>query len=81
MALALMRIMQLKANLAGIRMSAAVLKEELSDIKEFIMIYDDKTAQKKISERSSIQKKLWELFDIGSVEKLLTIHNKYDKHQ
>jgi len=74
MALVLIRVMQLKAELSGLRMSAAVLKEELSDLREVIMIYEDKTASKKITSLSSIQKRLWDLYDLGSLKKLLTIH-------
>lgn len=78
MALILLRIMQLKSELAGMKMSPAVLKEELSDIKDIIILYDDKTARRKITTLSSIQIKLWKLFNLDSIEKLLTIHNKYE---
>ena len=74
MALALVRVMQLKAELAGLRMSASVLKEELIDLQEVVMIYDDKTAQTKITGRSKVQEKLWRLFDLGAMERRLTIH-------
>jgi hypothetical protein len=45
--------MELKAAKAGLQMSPTVLKEELTDLREITMIYDDKTAQRLISRRSS----------------------------
>lgn len=74
MALVLIRLMQVKSSRAGLEMSATVLKEELIDLKEVIMIYDDKTVQTKISRPSSIQQRLWNLFSLGILEKQLTIH-------
>lgn len=74
MALVLIRVMQLKAELSGLRMSAAVLKEELEDLREVVMIYDDKTAETKITSASKVQQLLGDLFDLGSIERLLTIH-------
>jgi transposase len=74
MSLALIRVMELKAAKAGLKMSAAVLKEELADLREITMIYDDKTAQRLISQRSSVQQKLWDLFQLGMWKKHLSIH-------
>jgi transposase len=74
MSLALIRVMELKAAKAGLKMSAAVLKEELTDLREMTMIYDDNTAQRVISQRSSVQQKLWDLFQLGIWEKHLSIH-------
>ena len=66
--------MELKAAKAGLQMSPAVLKEGLTDLREITMIYDDKTAQRVISQRSSVQQKLWDLFQLGIWEKHLSIH-------
>ena len=56
-------------------MSPAVLKEELTDLREITMIYEDNTAQRLISRRSSVQQKLWDLFQLGIWEKRLTYTN------
>jgi len=40
-------------------MSTTVLKDELIDIQEVIMIYSSTDAERKITERSAVQKKLW----------------------
>ena len=74
LSLVLLRVMELKAAKAGLQMSPSVLKEELTDLREMTMIYDDKTAQRLISRRSSVQQKLWNLFQLGTWEKHLSIH-------
>jgi len=74
MSLVLIRVMELKAAKAGLQMSPTVLKEELTDLREITMIYDDKTAQRLISRRSSVQEKLWNLFQLGTWEQRLSIH-------
>ena len=74
MALMLIRVMEILAAQADLIMSPAVLKEELSDLRQILMIYDIQTAETQISKRSSIQQRLWDLFDLGSVEKQLTGH-------
>lgn len=75
MALVLIRVMERKAAMAGLRMSPAVLREELTDLRQVIMIYNDKKARTQVSERSSVQQKLWDLFNLGIVERHLPIHN------
>jgi len=74
MALAVIRLMQRKAERADLKMSANVLKEELSDLKQVIMIYSQERARTQITHRSRVQQRLWELFDLDAVEKQLTIH-------
>ena len=76
MSLVLIRVMEYKAAMAGLRMSPAVLREELADLRQVIMIYEDKKVQSQISARSSIQQKLWDLFDLGILENRLPIHNQ-----
>lgn len=75
MALVLIQVMLLKVDRAGLRMSAAVLKEELTDLKEILMIYDENHVERKISHRSTIQQRLWDLFDLGSIERHLPYTN------
>jgi len=75
MALVLIQVMVQKADRAGLRMSAAVLREELTDLRDIVMIYDEKHAERKVSHRSSVQQRLWDLFDLGSVERHLPYTN------
>jgi transposase len=75
MALLLLRIMELKAARAGLRMSPAVLKQELDDLREITMVYDARTAHVQISARSSVQQGLWDLFQLSAIENLLTGHD------
>lgn len=74
MALLIIRVMELKAEQAGIKMSPLLIKEELCDLKELTMVYDIDTAQTKISRRSSVQQRLWDLFELCTAEKQLTGH-------
>jgi len=75
MALWLLRVMELKAARAGLRMSPAVLQQELDDLREITMVYDAHTANVQISARSSVQQRLWDLFDLSTAENLLTGHD------
>jgi hypothetical protein len=75
MALLLLRVMELKAAHAGLRMSPAVLKQELDDLREITIVYDAHTADVQISARSSVQQRLWDLFQLGDIENLLTGHD------
>jgi transposase len=75
MALVLIRVMELKAARAGIRMSPRVLKEELADLQEITMVLDSNSADIQITARSTIQQRLWDLFNLGAVENELTRHN------
>jgi len=56
-------------------MNAAVLKEELIDIREIVMINNEKPVEIKITQRGSIQQKLWDLFDLGSLANRLPYTN------
>ena len=71
MSLVLLKVMQIKAEYAGLKMSPLVLKEELKDMKEIIMIYSKDHAEMQISKRSSVQQKLWELFKLVHIEKAI----------
>lgn len=74
MALVLIRLMQLKAYRAGMKMSAAVLKEELTDLKQISMVYEENAVETKITARSSVQQHLWEIFKLDRLEADLTRH-------
>jgi hypothetical protein len=56
-------------------MSPRVLKEELADLQEITLVYDTHCADIQITARSSIQQRLWDLFDLSTVENALTGHN------
>jgi transposase len=72
--LVIIRIMEFKVAQAGLLMNPTVLKQELSDLKEIILVYDEKTAKTQISHRSTVQQKLWDLFNLGIWESRLTRH-------
>lgn len=74
MALVIIRVMELKAHQAGIDMSPILIKEELCDLKELTMVYDLNTVETQISRRSSVQQRLWDLFDLCTAENRLTGH-------
>lgn len=75
MALVLIQVMLQKVERAGLRMSAAVLKQELIDLQEVLIIYNEHQADMKITQRSTIQQQLWDLFDLGSIERHLPYTN------
>ena len=56
-------------------MSINVLKDELTDIQEVVMIYSSTEAERRITERSAVQKKLWEIFKLEEIEKKLLLHH------
>ena len=68
MALVIIRIMEYKATINDIKMSPQVLKQELKDLKEVILIYDEKTAQTKVTHKSTVQKQLWEIFNLCTLK-------------
>ena len=73
-AMTLMRVMQWKAAKAGYKMTPNVLKEELSDVREAVMVYSRKDARRKITERSAVQEKLWKIFNLQEIEQMVLIH-------
>jgi len=75
MSFLLIRLMQLKVEEAGMTMSPCVLRDELSDLQQVIMIYANNDAEMKISQCSTVQQKLFNLFQLKKIETLLTIHN------
>ncbi|MFQ5584920.1 MAG: hypothetical protein ACE5GL_10835, partial [Calditrichia bacterium] len=75
MSMTLIKIMQLKADFNGYKMSAKVLVEELRDLKEIIMIYSNRRAKRMISQQSTVQSALWDIFKMEEIKKIITIHN------
>ena len=70
----LIKIMQWLAEQNGYKMSTTVLKDELIDIQEVIMIYSSTDAERKITERSAVQEKLWKIFELEKIENQLSLH-------
>ena len=70
----LVRVMQWMAEQEGYKMSPNVLKEELADLEEEVIVYSLKEAGRKISGPSAVQKKLWKIFEPEEVEKMLLLH-------
>jgi len=73
-ALTLIRVMQWMAAKAGYKMTPKVLKEELTDIREAVMVYSRKDARRRITDRSAVQEKLWNIFNLQEIERMLLIH-------
>jgi transposase len=69
LSMALMRVMQWKAQTTGFKMGPELLKEELSDIREVVMIYGHNNASRKITDRSAVQERLWEAFKLQEIER------------
>jgi len=44
------------------------------------MVYSPRDAERKITERSAVQKKLWKIFKLGKIEKQLSLHKKLIIH-
>jgi len=74
MALLLIRVMHRKAAHAAIHMSPPLIKQELDDLREITLVYDAHTADVMISARSSVQQRLYDLFNLSAAENLLTRH-------
>ena len=74
MSLTLIRIMELKLERENLKMSPNLIKQELQDLQQVILIYDEKNAVSKITVKSTVQNKLYEIFNLSSYENNLTIH-------
>ena len=66
--------MQWMTEQKGYKMSTTVLKDELTDIQEVIIVYSPTDAERKITERSAVQEKLWQIFELGKIENQLSLH-------
>ena len=75
LAMTLIRVMQWKVEQRlGYKMSPALLKEELTDLQEIILVYSSHHAHRQISHRSTVQNKLWEVFELDQIEQQLLLH-------
>ena len=74
LAMTLMRVMQWLVEQAGYKMSPNLLKEELADLHEVVMVYSSKEAERRISQRSAVQHKLWDIFQLEKIEMQLLLH-------
>lgn len=70
----LMRVMQWKVEQAGYKMSPSLLKEELTDLEEVVMVYSSTDVTRKITDPSAVQKKLWHIFKLDEIEMKLLQH-------
>ena len=73
-ALLIARIMELTVEKNYRRMSIGLIKEELQDLKLITMIYEKNDLEVKVTDRSTVQQKLFDIFNLKEVEKILTIH-------
>jgi len=74
MALLLIKDLQRIAADRGVQLSAHVLKDELSDLEQTLLVYPDKRTATVFTERSTIQKKLWDIIELQSYADELTQH-------
>jgi transposase len=74
MSLVLIRVMELKLERENLKMSPNVIKQELLDIQQTTLIYDEKNVVRKITSKSTVQNRLYEIFDLIGYENNLTIH-------
>ena len=74
LSMTLMRVMQWMVEQIEYKMSPNLLKEELSDLQEIVMVYSSKEAERQISQRSTVQHKLWDVFQLGEIEMQLLLH-------
>lgn len=65
LALLVLQLMNYRALRFGLRMSNEVLRNELADIVEVILIYSLAHVQKQLSSMSTIQRQLFEIFELS----------------
>ena len=65
--LLVLRIMEMKARSSGL--STKALCTELADIREVILVYSPRNAQRKITSLSTIQQQLFQAFDLDALVK------------
>ena len=70
----LIRVMQWMIEQDGYKMSPNVIKDELNDLQEVVMIYSLKEAERKITTPSLVQNKLWSIFEMEEIKKILSLH-------
>ncbi len=76
-ALAIARIMEQTVEKKYRKMSIGLIKEELQDLKLITIIYKDNDCETKVTDRSTVQQKLFDVFKLGEIENNLTLH--FDK--
>jgi transposase len=64
LALLLLQLMNYRVRRAGLHMSNAVLRAELADIREVVMIYSLSQVTKQITGLTSVQQQLFAIFDL-----------------
>ena len=73
-ALTIARIMERTVEKKYRKMSIGLIKEELQDLKLITMIYKDNDYETKVTDRSTVQQKLFEIFKLDEIENNLTLH-------
>jgi transposase len=73
-ALLIARIMELTVEKNYRSMSIGLIKEELQDLKLITMIYEKNDFEIKVTDSSTVQQKLFDIFNLQEIEKKLTIH-------
>lgn len=66
LALLVLQLMNHLARQADLTMSNAVLREELADIREVVLLYSPTRALKKVTRMSAVQKKLFDLYNLSA---------------
>ena len=74
LAMTLIRVMQWRVEQAEYKMTPTLLKDELTDLQEVVMVYSSGQAERRISQRSTVQDKLWDIFQLGHIEQQLLLH-------
>ena len=75
-ALSIARIMEQTVEKNYRKMSIGLIKEELQDLKLITMIYKDNDYEAKVTDRSTVQQKLFDIFKLDEIENDLTLHFK-----
>ena len=75
-ALSIARIMEQTVEKNYRKMSIGLIKEELQDLKLITMIYKDNDYETKVTDRSTVQQKLFDIFKLDEIENDLTLHFK-----
>jgi len=65
LALLILQLMKYRAKQAGLDMSSAVLRSELSDIVEVVIIYSLAQVERRLTVMSTVQQRLFEVFDLS----------------
>jgi hypothetical protein len=58
-------------------LSSGTSQDELIDIQEVVMSYSPTEAERKITEKSAVQQKLWKIFELEKIDKQLSLHQRF----